>query len=513
MSSRTIRIGVTLFALLFPSPATGQGLHQAIQAGDVDQVKSLLREGADPNEVGPRGLSAVDLAFWMDCQRDSEILEVLLDAGGQLEPDAPWPLPVSRLHLAATFGHADLARLLLELGTDPNQRGRNGETALLMAARGGHRALQRVLLGYGADVEIPDAGGGTAVTWAVERGHGDVVRDLLEAGAPVGYTSAETNQTLLHLAALGGHLGIVRTLLTHGVPTITLDAQGHPPLYYAGRYGHRQVADLLLAEGADDSGMSGARFGRSPILSEGPGEGEAALWYLNHRGWAVKTADNFLVFDQEEFGVNRPTQPALANGFLTPAEIGDQNVTAFYTCYHGEIGEPAYIHQIEDSLKSVVYVQNAGDRWRGSERSVYLSPRDSAILDHGKVTVIGTMTQMATLGHLVEVDGLILYYQGFNPDDMEFYRGELEFLADVTDRVDVAFLPIPDSRHEAGELGFKAFVDRFRPRAIALLDPGRREERYPDVAEMVRSWGYEGEVFTARHPGDVFRFTRSGASE
>ena len=149
--------------------------------------------------------------------------------------------------------------------------------------------------------------------------------------------------------------------------------------------------------------------------------------------WAVKTSQHLLVFDQEEFGVTSPTEPSLANGFLTPWEIADQDVVAMYTCYHGEIGEPAYLHEIEDSLKSVVYIQNAGDRWRGSERSLYLSPREKATLDGGQVTVIGTMTQMATLGHLVEMDGLVVYYQGSSPDDMEYYRGELDFLAPVTE--------------------------------------------------------------------------------
>lgn len=510
MSSRPILVGLTLFALSLPSPSAGQELHQAIQAGDEDQVKSLLANGADPNGIGPRGLSAVDLAFWIDCQRNSKMLDTLLGAGGELKPDAPWPLPVSRLHLAATFGHAGMASLLLERGTDPNQVGRGGETALLMAARGGHRALVRVLLEHGADVEIRDGAGGTPLSRAVERGHADVVTDLLEAGASVVYSDPGTGQTLLHLAALGGHLDIVRTLLSQGVPVGVLDAEGRSPLYYAAAYGHRGVAELLQKEGADASEMEGARFGSSPILREGMNQGEAALWYLNHRGWAVKTAENFLVFDQEEYGVTRPSDPALANGFLTPAEVGRENVTALYTCYHGEVGEPAYIHTIEDSLESVVYVQNAGDRWRGSDRSVYLSPRESAQLKRGSVTTVGTMTQMATLGHLVEVDGLRLYYQGFRPDDLEYYEGELDYLGGVTDRIDIAFLPIPDPDGDPNLSGFKMFLDRFHPSAVALLDPERREDLYPGVADLTRDWGFGGDVYVASYPGDEFFFRRGG---
>lgn len=480
-------------------------LGAAILSGDSAVVAFLLERGADPNGPGGRGLSAVDLAFALDCQTASDLLKVLRAGGGELRPEAPWAFPISRLHLAATFGDARMGRLLLELGADPNARGRGGETPLLMAARGGDEELVQVLVDAGADVGLPDEGGRSPLTWAVERGHEDIVSVLLRYGSDVA-------DDILHLAALGGHLEIARTLLDKGVPEGLLDQDGHTPLYYAGKYGHRRVADLLLEHGADPEELDEANFGPSPYLQGGVEEGSAVLWYLNHRGWAVKTAQNFLVFDQEEFGVTRPAEPTLANGFLTPAEIGDQDVTALYTCYHGETGEPAYIHAIQDSLRSVTYVQNAGDRWRGSDRSVYLSPRDSAILPRGRVTVAGTMTRMATLGHLVEMDGLVLYYQGFNPDDMQYYRGELDFLDGVADQVDIAFLPIPDPEEGGEESGFRLFVERFNPRAIALLDPGRREERYPEVAEMVKSWGYEGEVFSARHPGDVFRFTRSGSS-
>jgi len=84
----------------------------------------------------------------------------------------------------------------------------------------------------------------------------------------------------------------------------------------------------------------------------------------------------FVLFDAEEFGVTRPTEPSLANGFLTTQELGDQNIFAIYTSYHGEPGEPAYIHTIEDSVASITYVHNEGDPWRGSEKTVYMKPRE-----------------------------------------------------------------------------------------------------------------------------------------
>ena len=91
---------------------------------------------------------------------------------------------------------------------------------------------------------------------------------------------------------------------------------------------------------------------------------------------------------------------------------------------------------------------------------------------------------------------------------MEYYRGELDFLSTVTDRVDLAFLPIPDPDGEIEESGLKAFVERFQPGAIAFLDPNRREELYPVVAEQIRAWGYDPDFLLAQHPGDVFVLRR-----
>jgi ankyrin repeat protein len=522
----------------FPS-LSAQGIHEAVQSGDLDRVTALveaddslvrtadeegrtpltiailaanpemaeflLERGADPSGPGARGLSAVDLAFYVDCQRGSGLTRILLAHGGELVPDAPWALPVSRLHLTATFGSADMAKLLLNRGGEVNRTGRRNLTALATASLGGHVELVEVLLEAGADPDPMDDTGHIPLSWALERGHSPVVRALLAHGADALGVIDPDGRTLLHIAALSGHLDGVGALIEHGVPVDATDHHGHTPLYYAGRYGHKTIAEFLVARGADSSGLVEKRFGPSSLVNRSRDEGEASLWYLNHRGWAVKTSRRLLVFDQEEFGVTRPTDPSLANGFLTPQEIRDQDVLALYTCYHGEIGEPAYIHEIEDSLKGVTYVQNAGDSWRGSDRSVYLSPRDSLVLEDARVTTIGTMTQMATLGHLVEVDGLVLYYQGFRPDDMEYYLAELDFLETVTDHIDLAFLPIPEPGTDLESSGFKAFMDRFRPQALALLDPSRREELYPGVAELVRSWGFGTVVLTAENPGDVFQ--------
>jgi hypothetical protein len=54
----------------------------------------------------------------------------------------------------------------------------------------------------------------------------------------------------------------------------------------------------------------------------------------------------------------------------------------------------------------------------------------------------------------------------------------------------------------------EAMVRRFRPRALALLDPNRREHLFPSVADEVRGWGLDVRVLAAENPGDAFAVGR-----
>ena len=60
------------------------------------------------------------------------------------------------LHVAASVGEADAARLLLDLGADPNARSSAGHAPLHYAAMGGHLAVAELLLRHGADPAAVD---------------------------------------------------------------------------------------------------------------------------------------------------------------------------------------------------------------------------------------------------------------------------------------------------------------------------------------------------------------------
>ena len=163
---------------------------------------------------------------------------------------------------------------------------------------------------------------------------------------------------------------------------------------------------------------------------------------------AVKTQRRLLVFDAEEFGVVRPTDPCLANGFLSAEELADQNLLGLYTCYHGDPGELAYVHELADEVSGAAYVHLEGDRFRDGPNCLYLAGGDRREIDGATVRTIDAATGMPTHAYLVEADGVTLYYQGFYVEDPDGFRRDVAALTEQVGRVDMAFLPIPDLKNE-----------------------------------------------------------------
>jgi ankyrin repeat protein len=92
------------------------------------------------------------------------------------------------LYTAAVDGKAEIVRMLLEAGADPNKEsaGESDGTPLCAAASWGYAEVVRLLLQYGADpnrIERPDEFPMTALAWARRNHHDEVAHLLLENGA------------------------------------------------------------------------------------------------------------------------------------------------------------------------------------------------------------------------------------------------------------------------------------------------------------------------------------------
>ena len=152
---------------------------------------------------------------------------------------------------AAASGDVETVRDLLD--QDPmlvHSRSRTGWTPLHVAAYYGHLELAKLLLARGADVQAParDSVGDTPLLKAVIGQRVEMVELLLAHHADV-RTPNLADATPLHKAAVYGDPAITQLLLDHGADVHARNSGGQTPLTHALFNRHKDSADLLVQRG------------------------------------------------------------------------------------------------------------------------------------------------------------------------------------------------------------------------------------------------------------------------
>lgn len=153
----------------------------AARRGDLEEVRRLLREGADANAPLGDGMTAL---HWAAQRGDQEIGATLLHAGASTSAGTR----IGRytpLHLASRGARRAMVALLLDAGANPSARTTNsGATPLHLAAASGDPEVVAALANAGADVDAREsAWGQTPLIFAAAAGRTAAVRVLLESGA------------------------------------------------------------------------------------------------------------------------------------------------------------------------------------------------------------------------------------------------------------------------------------------------------------------------------------------
>lgn len=162
----------------FPDDTRSAELAAAAADGDAARVRELVRQGADPNAHGDRGVTPLQFAL---LAQNADGMRALLDAGA--DPDQPGLGGATAVHTAAIADDPRYLRLLLEAGADPDARhGETGATPLADAAGPRTDAQFRMLLEAGADPGTSDRTGNTPLHKAAMINAGAHVLALLEAG-------------------------------------------------------------------------------------------------------------------------------------------------------------------------------------------------------------------------------------------------------------------------------------------------------------------------------------------
>jgi ankyrin repeat protein len=169
-------------------------LTNAAQHGDIHKCSRLLNSGVNVNEVDSAGF-----------------------------------LPI---HYACSVGNVDIARLLLEFGSDVTSY-LTGYAPIEICARNGHSSIIQLLVYFGGDVEETGSGGCPPIVSAAANGHAETLAVLIELGANVNKSDLGGN-TALHCAAkLEDPVPCIHILMRTGADIRLANKHGQTPMHIA----------------------------------------------------------------------------------------------------------------------------------------------------------------------------------------------------------------------------------------------------------------------------------------
>ncbi len=175
-----IAITVALAAATFAGTPADSPVADAAERGDLAEVRSLLRGGADVNAAQNDGMTAL---HWAAAGGHAEMARTLLYAGAAVRSTTRLG-GYTPLHLAARSGDAGIAGILLDAGADPNAYTTTGVTPMHFAADADAAAVVAALAAMGGDANARDTfSERTPLMFAAVRGANGAVKALLEAGA------------------------------------------------------------------------------------------------------------------------------------------------------------------------------------------------------------------------------------------------------------------------------------------------------------------------------------------
>ncbi|XP_062495165.1 ankyrin repeat domain-containing protein 42 isoform X1 [Pezoporus occidentalis] len=185
-------------------------VHEAVKAGDVEQLASMIRSGAGINEV---------------------------DLVHEFTP----------LHCAAHSGSLECLQWLLWHGADTTRVTVGGWTAAHLAAIRGQDACMQALLVNGTNAEAQDDRGCTPSHLAAAHGHSYTLQTLLRHGVNVN-VSDRKDWKPVHYAAFHGRLGCLQLLLRWGACIDDVDNNGNLPAHLAAVEGHLHCFKFLVSK-------------------------------------------------------------------------------------------------------------------------------------------------------------------------------------------------------------------------------------------------------------------------
>ncbi|MCF4969584.1 ankyrin repeat domain-containing protein [Nostoc sp. CMAA1605] len=268
-----------------------QSLFAAIETGDIEGVTELLASGVSANSKNALGQTALVVA---SSRGKSEIIQVLVNAGAEINPEPEPPVLRPRIHSTQIPGGWSLGELIAQAtenadeqtkafysgfmgivdGLSPKSSNVSQDvsvniedeqeeedfesqvtTPLIAAIQEGNLAAITTLIAAGAEINPQNWNESVPLVVAVQKGNSEIIQTLIAAGANVNRIDCEMDASPLGTAIQQGRVDLVRLLLDAGASPEGGD-MSNTALALAVEQGNMEIFQMLLDAGADvNAGM------------------------------------------------------------------------------------------------------------------------------------------------------------------------------------------------------------------------------------------------------------------
>ncbi|XP_032266885.1 ankyrin repeat and SOCS box protein 3 isoform X3 [Phoca vitulina] len=202
-------------------------IHAAVENGQIDVLRLLLRHGANVN--GSHSMCGWNALHQATFQENAEIIKLLLKKGANKECQDDFG--ITPLFVAAQYGKLESLNILISSGANVNCQALDKATPLFIAAQEGHTECVELLLSSGADPDL--------------------------------YCNEDTWQLPIHAAAQMGHTKILDLLIPLTNRVCDTGPDKVSPVYSAVFGGHEECLEMLLQHGYSPDAQMCLVFGFS----------------------------------------------------------------------------------------------------------------------------------------------------------------------------------------------------------------------------------------------------------
>ncbi|MBP2627784.1 MAG: hypothetical protein H6Q68_2495 [Firmicutes bacterium] len=208
----------------------------------------------------------------------------------------------------------------------------------------------------------------------------------------------------------------------------------------------------------------------------------AKITHLFHSGYAVETAEHFLIFDYYQ------PIPGKNDGITKGIITGDylktkKNILVFASHNHGDHFDPIILDWAKDN-PAITYILSSDILVNTKQLNCHVMSAYEEI-NVGQVTIKAFGSTDQGISFLLQVDGLSIFHAGdlnwwhWSGESLKEqasaklnFEAEMEKIIAQAIKIDIAFFPIDRRMEEFYSIGAEYFADKIKPKLLVPMHFG-----------------------------------------